>query len=114
MRDRLREVFGDRVIAFNHAVEWPLRSPYLTPCDYILCGHLKNKVFATPPHHLDELQGRIRHEVDALRNDPAMVRRAVQDMLCRCQLCVERGGRHVEGVGALSQSQTLETWINAI
>ena len=42
----------------------------------------------------------VRHEVDALRNDPAMLSRAVQDMLRRCQLCVESGGGHVEGVAA--------------
>ena len=30
----------------------------------------------------------------------ATVRRAVQDMHRRCRLCVERGGGHVEGVGA--------------
>ncbi len=57
-------------------------------------------MFVTPPRDLDELQGRIQHEVDALHNDPAMVRRAVQGMLRRCELCVERGGGHVEGVGA--------------
>uniref|UniRef100_UPI00358DFE76 uncharacterized protein n=1 Tax=Myxine glutinosa TaxID=7769 RepID=UPI00358DFE76 len=100
LRDRLRELFGDRVIALNHAVEWPPRSPDLTPCDYFLWGHLKNKVFVTPLRDLDELQGCIRHEVDAFRNDPALVRRAVQGMLRRCELCVERGGGHVEGVGA--------------
>ena len=70
----------------THAVEWSPRSPDLTPCDYFLWGHLKNKVFATPPHDLEELQGRIREEVDALRNDPAMLRRAVQEMLRRCDL----------------------------
>ena len=84
----------------THAVEWSPRSPDLTPCDYFLWGHLKNKVFATPPHDLEELQGRIREEVDALRNDPAMLRRAVQEMLRRCDLYVERGGGRVEGMGA--------------
>jgi len=100
VRDRLRELFAERVIALNHAVEWPPRSPDLTPCDYFLWGHLKNKVFSTPPRDLDDLQDRIRREVDALRNDPDMVRRVVQGMLSRCQLCVQREGGHVEGVGA--------------
>ena len=59
VRDRLKELCGERVIAMNHAVEWPLRSPDLTPCDYFLWGHLKNNVFATPPRDLEELQGRI-------------------------------------------------------
>ena len=36
--DRLVELFGDRVIALNHAVEWPHRSPDLTPLDFFLWG----------------------------------------------------------------------------
>ena len=100
VRDRLRELFWERVIAVNHDVEWPPRSPDLMPCDYPLWGHLKNKVFVTPPRDLDELRIRIVNVVDVLRNDRAMVRRALQGMLRRCQLCVERESGHVEGVGA--------------
>ena len=49
VRNRLAEVFGHRVIALHHDVEWPPRSPDLT-CDFFLWGYLKSKVFATPPH----------------------------------------------------------------
>ena len=100
VRNRLRELFRERVVALNHDTEWPPRSPAdLTPCDYFLWGYLKIKVYATPPRHLHELQGRIRDEVAALRNNPDMVRRSVQDMVRRCELCVERAGGHVEGYG---------------
>jgi len=34
--DRLRELFGGQVVAFNHENEWPARSPDLTPCDFFL------------------------------------------------------------------------------
>ena len=57
-------------------------------------------MFVTPPRDLNDLQGRIQHEVNVLRGDPAMVRRAVQGMVHRCELCVAREGGHVEGVGA--------------
>ena len=41
--DRLNEVFGEnRVIALQHNVEWPPRSPDLTPCDFFLWEYLKN------------------------------------------------------------------------
>ena len=100
VRNRLRELFGNRVIALHHDVEWPPRSPDLTPCDFFLWGYLKNKVYTSPPLDLDDLQNLLRHEVDALRNNPAMIRRAVQTMLRRCQLRIERDGGHVEGVGA--------------
>ena len=98
--DRLRELFGNRVIALHHAVEWPPRSPDLTPCDFFLWGYLKAKVYTSPPIDLNDLQARIRQEVALLANDPAMVRRAVQGILRCCQTCIDRNGGHVEGIGA--------------
>ena len=38
VRDRLRDLFGNRVIALNHVIEWPPRSPDLTPLDFFLVG----------------------------------------------------------------------------
>ena len=100
VRDRLQDLFGNRVIALNHDVEWPPRSPDLTPCDFFLWGYLKDRVYRTPPMNLQDLRDRIEQEVDLLRANPAMVRRAVADMSRRCQLCIDRGGGHVEGQGA--------------
>ena len=39
--------------------EQPPRSPDLTPCDYFLWGHLKSKVYLTPPQDVEELRERI-------------------------------------------------------
>jgi len=100
VRHLLRELFNDRVVAMNHPVEWPSRSPDLTPCDYFLWGYLKNKVYTTPPHNLENLRDRIRREVDVLRNNPDIIRRGVDDMRRRCELCLVRGGGHVESLGA--------------
>lgn len=94
--DRLRELFGNRVIALNQPVEWPPRSPDLTPLDFFLWGYLKARVYTTPPANLDDLQERIIREVDIVREDRDMIRRSVADMLRRAQLCIDRDGRHVE------------------
>lgn len=94
--DRLTELFGDHVIALNRRVEWPPRSPDLTPLDFFLWGHLKSKVYVTPPRDLDDIEQRIRAEVNILRRDRGMIRRAVQDMRRRAQLCIQRNGGHVE------------------
>mgnify|MGYP000680589583 CR=1 FL=1 len=48
--------------------------------DFFFWGHLKNKVFSTPPRDIDELRNRITNEVNVLRNDPGMIRRAVEGM----------------------------------
>ncbi len=100
VRDRLNRVFGNnRVVGLGHNIEWPPRSPDLTPCDFFLWGYLKNKVFSTPPQDVDVLRQRIRDAFDELRQQPDFVRRAVRGMLRRAELCVERNGGHVEGHG---------------
>ena len=98
VRDRLRELFADRVIALHHEIEWPPRSPDLTPCDFFLFGYLKNEVFKTPPQNVADLRDRITRAVDALRGTEGVVN-AFRDMRRRAELCVQQDGRHVEGHG---------------
>ena len=46
---KLNRVLGNnRVVALGHNIEWPFRSPDLTPCDFFRWGYLKKKVFSTP------------------------------------------------------------------
>ena len=100
VRDRLNRVFGNnRVIGLGHDVEWPPRSPDLTPCDFFLWGYLKDKVFSTSPQNIDVLRQRIVDTFNALRQQPDFIRRAVRDMHRRAMLCVERNVGHVEGQG---------------
>ena len=61
--DRLEELFGEHIVARNRPVEWPQRSPDLTPLDFILRGYLKSKVYVTPPANLGDLRKRILHEM---------------------------------------------------
>jgi hypothetical protein len=97
VRNKLNEVFANRIIALGHQVEWPPRSPDLTPCDFFLWGHLKNKVYSTLPRDTDELRQRIEIEANFLREDGALVRRVMAGMRRRMQLCVDRNGGHIEG-----------------
>ena len=66
---------------------------------FFLWSYLKNKVFTSPPNNLNDLQNRIQNEVHALRNDPALTRRTFHAMRRRCELCIQRDGGHVEGIG---------------
>ena len=99
VRDRLNATFPNRVIGLQHDIEWPPRSPDLTPCDFFLWGYLKNKVFTTPPANLATLRQRIIDEVDDLRRQPDIVRNAMREMHKRATLCVQINGGHVEGQG---------------
>ena len=97
MREFLKGVFPDRIIALHDEIEWPARSPDLTPCDYFLWRYLKNKVYSTPPENTGELRERILNEANLLKANRPMIRRVIAGMRRRLQLCVERKGRHVEG-----------------
>ena len=51
MRNRLGYLFVDRVVALHHEIEWPSRSPDLTPCVFFLFGYLTNEIFKNPPQN---------------------------------------------------------------
>ena len=85
-----RELF----LGSRRGSEWAPRSPDLNPLDYFLWGYLKSKVYTPRPATMRELINKITTEVTNLR--PAMVRRAVQDLLPRSRLVVNNGGGYVE------------------
>lgn len=51
------------------AVAWPPRSPDLTPLDYFLWGHMKQKVYATVPNTREELVVKIMSVAEEIRSD---------------------------------------------
>ena len=93
---RLRDVFRHNFVALNQDIEWPARSPDLTPLDFFLWGYLKNKVYVTPPRILQDLRERITRECDILRGNE-FIRNSMCAMLRKAHLCVDRNGHHVEG-----------------
>ena len=102
VRDSLNQAFGNnRVVELGHNVEWPPRSPDLTPCDFFMWGYLKDKVFSTPPRSVDEYRQTIVNEFNALKEQPAVIRRAERHTHKQTLLCVERNEGHVERHGAL-------------
>jgi hypothetical protein len=55
----LSDVLGDRIISDGI---WLARSPDLNPCDFFLCGCLKDKVYNSNPR-TEELKENIRKEI---------------------------------------------------
>lgn len=92
----LKEMFPGRLVSLRGDVGWPARSPDLSICDFFLWGYLKQKVFKTRPHTLQELRERIIEEVNATPRD--MCQRAVQNFRDRLQQCVTANGRHLEDI----------------
>ena len=93
VRNRLQELFGNRV---GHQIDWPARSPDLSPLDFYLWGTAKQRVYRqSPPASLWQLRNRITDAFNEIRR--TMVRRAVRHMTTRVQRCVNLQGGHVDG-----------------
>jgi hypothetical protein len=60
VREYLDVVFPGKWIGRAGPVEWPPRSPDLTPLDYFLWGYLKSHAFANRPTSLEQLEENIR------------------------------------------------------
>ncbi|CAF0839836.1 unnamed protein product [Rotaria sp. Silwood1] len=90
----LHETFPDRWIGRRGPIEWPARSPDLTPTDYFLWGVIKDRVYATKPKDLQELEDAIITEMESLPEE--LCRRACQSVPERLQLCKDLEGKHIE------------------
>lgn len=92
----LQELFPDHIISRRGDIEWPPRSPDLSPCDYFLWGYLKHKVFADKPRSIQELKEQIREKITNIPLE--MLHGVMQNFTDRLQECVQKRGEHLPGV----------------
>ncbi|KYN15063.1 hypothetical protein ALC57_12726 [Trachymyrmex cornetzi] len=92
VRAYLDTQFLHRWIRKRGEIEWPARSPDLTPLDYFLWGYLKSKVYAQP-QNLDELRNRIMQEAALI--DRVMIHN-VTHFYNRIAFCQEAQGLQFE------------------
>jgi len=83
-------LFPGRLISLRGDVEWPARSPDLSPCDVFFWGYLKEKVFRHRPRFLEDLKERIQQEIDSI--PPELTRRVMKNFRERLQQCVANVG----------------------
>lgn len=92
--DFLNGHFPGRWIGRRGPVEWPARSPDLTPLDFFLWGYLKSKVYRTRPETIEELEQRI---TEVCRNiTPETYENVRQEFHNRLFMCQEVNGEHFE------------------
>lgn len=94
VRQYLDATFPERWIGRRGPIEWPPRSPDLTPLDFFLWGYLKSKVYFNRPNNLEELRQRIRAEVNQI--NPDIFERSVQSVYTRVGQCQMVGGEQFE------------------
>jgi hypothetical protein len=72
------EMFPQHIISQYGDVQWPARSPDLSPCGYFLWGYLKSKVYSTRPMTIEDQKQRIRDEISAISEE--MTRRVIGNL----------------------------------
>src|SRR5579872_7232922 len=86
--------FGNNWIGTNGPVRWPPRSPDLTPMDFFFWGHIKNKLCKKTNNNINELRQNFMNCVTSISN--IHIHNAVQSVMKRCNLCIEKNGHQFE------------------
>lgn len=94
VRHFLDKTFPDRWIGRRGWIDWPPRSPDLTPMDFFLWAVIKDRVYATKPQNLQELKDAIITEIQSL--PVKSCQSACQSISERLQLCKDLDGKHIE------------------
>lgn len=69
MRAYLDSEFGDKWIGRGGPVNWPARSPDLTPLDFYLWAELKRLVYTEEARSVNDLRQRIIDAFTILKSD---------------------------------------------
>lgn len=94
VRQYLNGTFPERWIGRRGFIEWPARSPDLSPLDYFLWGHLKTKIYATKVESLEDLRNRIVNECHQIT--PNILNNVRRHFEQRLYYCMEVNGEHFE------------------
>ncbi|XP_025411199.1 uncharacterized protein LOC112684096 [Sipha flava] len=95
VRNLLNEYFPNRWIGTYGAIQWPPRSPDLTPLDYFLWGHLKTVVYANPPTCLLELKNKIIAACNQITEEQ-IISAINREFLIRVECCLQHHGAQFE------------------
>lgn len=90
VREFLGETFGANWIGRDGPIQWPPRSPDLTPCDFFLWGFLKDLVYRKKPRSLNELRQSIIDSCSQITKE--MCKKACQSVKVRLENCVGKEG----------------------
>lgn len=94
VRQFLDNTFPNRWIGRRGQIEWPARSPDLSPVDYFFGGYLKNNVYATKPANFADFRERIIHQVDLISAE--MRRNVINNFYLRLGHCQAADGGQFE------------------
>lgn len=94
VRAHLNATHPDTWIGRRGAIEYPARSPDLTPMDFFLWGYLKDKVYCRKPRTIDALKLEIERQCQEIPNE--LCRKVCDSIASRYQLCLDSDGHQFE------------------
>ena len=94
VRDWLDENLANRWIGRRGSVEWPPRSPDLSPLDFFLWGYLKSKVHNDRPRTLEDLKINIINACKSVT--PEMLTNVREAWEMRIKHCITADGEQFE------------------
>jgi DDE superfamily endonuclease/Helix-turn-helix domain (DUF4817) len=86
--------FRNRWIGRGGSIRWAPRSPDLTPLDFYLWGHLKNKIYKSEIKNIDDLKTRITEEIKSVSTET--LNSVFLNIVKRMNLCIAVNGSHFE------------------
>lgn len=94
VRNFLDETFPDKWIGRRGPIEFPPRSPDLTPMDFCVWGIIKDLVYSRKPRSVEDLR---QFVIDAFANfDHDLCTSVCRSVLSRCRECIEAKGFQFE------------------
>ena len=96
VRDALNEKLPGRWMGRRGPIEWPARSPDLSPLDFFLWGYIKDKVYQTRLKSIDELKRAVLREIRKLDGQKDLLKRVCASVTARADQCIDNGGGHFE------------------
>jgi hypothetical protein len=85
----IKDTFCNRWIGCGSTIDWPPRSPDLTPLDFCSWGWMKSEVYRRKVDTWDELLDRIMDAIARIMESQDELRRATRHVLTRVAMCID-------------------------
>ncbi len=96
VRNYLDETFEGRWIGRRGSIDWPARSPDLTPLDFCIWGVVKDRVYSRTPRSIDDLRAYITDALADIDRNKEFCQKVCRSVLSRCTECIEANGLQFE------------------
>lgn len=96
VRDWLNQTMPERWIGRRGPVEWPSRSPDLTPMDFFLWGVLKDMVYSEKPNSVANIKQIIKEKVQLINSDKDLCQKVCHSVKDRLEKIIKYEGVQIE------------------